>query len=121
MEKHEQPRPFYFYFFFFPSLTLSPSALLSHWINIIFPPKPSQPLHGEPPPSTAMPHVQGYRSKHNQRGLSINQQLQACFHALSFEKTRAREALGASVFGLDEVFRRYLPFVERLRTVHAGG
>lgn len=53
-------------------------------------------------------------------GLSINQQLQAAFHALSFEKTRARDALGASVFSLDEVFQRYMPFVEHMRSNHAG-
>lgn len=51
----------------------------------------------------------------NYRGLSINQQLEPLFYALSMEKERRRQDLGASVFGFDDIFKRLQPFLEKLR------
>lgn len=47
--------------------------------------------------------------------LSVNQQLTNLFHVLTFEKKRQPEPLGASVFGMDDIYKRFKPFVLGLR------
>ncbi|KJE96616.1 hypothetical protein CAOG_06915 [Capsaspora owczarzaki ATCC 30864] len=43
--------------------------------------------------------------------LSINVRLQNLFHVLTFEKNRNPAPLGASLFGIDDIYPRLLPFV----------
>ncbi len=48
-------------------------------------------------------------------GLSINQHLQNLFHVLTFERTRQPETMGASVFGMSDVYPKFKPFVLLMR------
>ena len=66
------------------------------------------------------PLSMGFCSAKNFRALSINQQLEPLFYALSMEKDRRRKDLGASVFGFDDIFKRLQPFLATLRTQFTG-
>ena len=46
---------------------------------------------------------------------SVNHRLRSLFHALSFERDRGTQRLGASVFGMDDIYRSLKPFVMRVR------